>query len=52
MQLTIGWLQLGRTFFILIYSYFMPVCSIVQTITPRCRGRPDALLHDAEGQVQ
>ena len=23
----------------------MPVCSIVQTITPRCRGRPDALLH-------
>ena len=52
MQLTIGWLQLGRTYFILIYSYFMPVCSIVQTFTPRCRGRPDALLHDAEGQVQ
>ena len=25
------------------YSYFMPVCSIVKTITPRCRGRPDAL---------
>ena len=24
----------------------MPVCSIVQTITPRCRGRPDALLHE------
>ena len=26
----------------------MPVCSIVKTITPRCRGRPDALLHEAE----
>ena len=37
---------------ILLYSYFMPVCSIVKTITPRCRGRPDALLHEAEGQVQ
>ena len=22
---------------------FMPVCSIVQTINPRCRGRPNAL---------
>ena len=32
-----------------VYSYFMPVCSIVKTITPRCRGRPDALLHEAEG---
>ena len=21
-----------------VYSYFMPVCSIVKTITPRCRG--------------
>ena len=52
MQLTICWLQLGRTFFILIYSYFMPVCIIVQTFTPRCRGRPDTLLHEAEGQVQ
>ena len=30
----------------------MPVCSIVKTITPRCRGRPDALLHEAEGRVQ
>ena len=29
----------------IIYSYFMPVCSIVQTITPRCHGRPDSLLH-------
>ena len=29
-------------------SYFMPVCSIVKTITPRCRGRPEALLHEAE----
>ena len=30
-----------------VYSYFMPVCSIVKTITPRCRGRPEALLHEA-----
>ena len=29
----------------ILYSYFMPVYSIVKTITPRCRGRPDALLH-------
>ena len=29
-----------------------PVCSIVKTITPRCRGRTDALLHEAEGRVQ
>ena len=29
----------------IVYSYFMPVCSIVKTITPRCRGRPDALVH-------
>ena len=36
----------------ILYSYFIPVCSIVKTITPRCRGRPDALLHDAEGRVQ
>ena len=36
----------------LLFSYFMPVCSIVKTITPRCRGRPDALLHEAEGRVQ
>ena len=35
-----------------LYSYFMPVCSIVETNTPRCRGRPDALLHEAEGRVQ
>ena len=35
----------------IIYSCFMPVCSIVKTITPRCRGRPDALLHEAEGRV-
>ena len=33
----------------LLYSYTMPVCGIVKTITPRCRGRPDALLHEAEG---
>ena len=33
----------------ILYSYFMPVCSIVKTITLRCRGRPDALLHEAEG---
>ena len=37
---------------VIVYSYFMPVCSIVKTITPRCRGRPDALLHEAEGRVQ
>ena len=36
----------------LIYSCFMPVCSTVKTITPRCRGRPDALLHEAESRVQ
>ena len=36
----------------IVYSYFMPVCSIVKTITPRCRGRPDALLHEAKGRVQ
>ena len=35
-----------------VYSYFMPVCSIVKTITPRGRERPDALLHEAEGRVQ
>ena len=29
----------------ILYGYFMPVCSIVKTITPRCRGRPDPLLH-------
>ena len=34
----------------LVYNYFMPACSIVKTITPRCRGRPDALLHEAEGR--
>ena len=42
----------GFTLEIMVYSYFMPVCSIVKTITPRCRGQPDALLHEAEGQVQ
>ena len=36
----------------ILYSYFMPVCSKVKTITPRCRGRPDALLHEAFGLVQ
>ena len=35
----------------ILYIYFMPVCSIVKTITLRCRGRPDALLHEAEGRV-
>ena len=29
----------------MLYSSFMPVCSKVKTITPRCCGRPDALLH-------
>ena len=33
----------------LLYSYFMPVCSIIKTITPRCRGQPDALVHEAHG---
>ena len=32
----------------LLYSYFIPVCSIVKTITQRCREQPDALLHEAE----
>ena len=36
----------------LVYSYVMPVCSIVKTITTRCRGRPDALLREAEGREQ
>ena len=36
----------------ILYSYFMPVYSIVKTIVPRCRGQPDALLHEAEGRVQ
>ena len=36
----------------MVYSYFMPVFSIVKTITPRCLERPDALLHEAEGRVQ
>ena len=31
-------------------SYFMPVCSWSKTITLRCCGQPDALLHEAEGQ--
>ena len=35
----------------ILYSYFMPACSIVKTITPRCCGRPGALLHEAEGRV-
>ena len=46
------WLEIKKTGFLtmrlILYSYFMPVCSIVKTITPRCRGRPDALLHEAE----
>ena len=40
------------TLSIILYSYFMPVCSIVKTITPRCSGQPGALLHEAEGGVQ
>ena len=44
--------MLYQDFTRIIYSYFMPVCSIVKTITPRCRERPDALLHEAEGRVQ
>ena len=34
----------------MLYSYFMHVCSIVKSITGRCGGRPDALLHKAIGQ--
>ena len=34
------------------YRYFMLVCSIVKTITPRYCGQPDALLHEAEGVQQ
>ena len=37
---------------VIVYSYFVPVCSIVKNITLRCRGRPDALLNEAEGRVQ
>ena len=33
----------------ILYSYFMPVCHIVKTITLRLRGLPDALLGEAEG---
>ena len=33
---------------LILYSYYMRVCSVVKTITGRCRGRPDALLHEAE----
>ena len=33
----------------LLMGQYYYVCSIVKTITPRCRGRPDALLHEAEG---
>ena len=40
---------IGRCANVIVYSYFMPVCSIDKTITPRCCGRPDALLHEAEG---
>ena len=36
---------------VIIYSYFMPVYSIVKTISQRCYG-PDALLQKAEGRVQ
>ena len=32
---------------VIVYSYFMPVCSIVKTVTLRYRGRPDALLYEA-----
>ena len=38
--------------FSLLYSYFMAICSIVKTIILRCRGRPDALLQEAECRVQ
>ena len=32
----------------ILYSYVIPVCSIVKTITRRCHERPNALLHEAE----
>ena len=35
----------------ILYSYFMSVCSIVKSISPKCRGLPDALLHKAEGRL-
>ena len=41
---------------LIVYSHFMHVCSIVKTITPRCRGRSDApsaimhqVVHSTEG---
>ena len=41
----------GCLYTLILYSYFIPICSIVKTITPRCRGRLDALLHSAFGLV-
>ena len=37
---------------LIVYCYFMPVCSIVKIITLRCRRRPDALLYKAKCLVQ
>ena len=37
----------GKFMLFIVNSYFMPVCSIVQTITPWYHGQPDALLHEA-----
>ena len=44
----------GRTWYlgVTVYSYYTPVCGIVITITLMCRGRPDALLHEAASRVQ
>ena len=36
----------------ILYSISCLFVVIVKTITPRCRGRPDALLNEAEGRVQ
>ena len=33
---------------VIVYSYFMPICSIVKTITLRYRGLPDALLYETD----
>ena len=47
-NITIRSFNLGQLIEDNVYSYFMPVCSILKTITPKCCGRPDALLHEAE----
>ena len=36
----------------ILNSYFMPVCSIVKTITLRCQGRPDAQLNEPKAECK